>query len=69
MATKAHELNKDEAVEMVRAAAKNIVAGKAKGMGLVRCTNFRCFGIMGDDGVWRDADNRRLDVLEIETEF
>jgi hypothetical protein len=69
MATKTNELDKDKATEMVRLAVKNIVAGKAQTMGIVRCADFRCLGVVGEDGIWRDAHQRPLEVLEVVTEF
>jgi hypothetical protein len=38
-------------------------------MGIVRCNNFRCLGVMGEDGIWRDAHHRPLEVVEVVTEF
>ncbi len=69
MATKTNELDKDQATEMVRLAVKNIVAGRPQTMGIVRCADFRCLGVMGEDGIWRDAHHRPLDMLEVVTEF
>jgi len=69
MATKASEVDKDQAMELVRAAAKDIVAGKAEAMGVVRCNNFQCFGVRGVDGIWRDVRGRFLAVIEVVRRF
>lgn len=38
-------------------------------MGIVRCKTFRWLGILGLDGVWRDAQHRALEVVEVVKEF
>ena len=59
----------EKSVEMVRDATKGLRERSGKKMGIVRCPTFRCLGILGKDGVWRDSHNRPLDVLEVVTEF
>jgi len=61
-----------KAVEVVKQATvreQAIREHTAKRMGIVRCNNFRCLGVMGSDGIWRDAHQRPLEVVEVVTEF
>jgi hypothetical protein len=37
--------------------------------GIVRCQGFRCFAILGADGVWHDNGGKPLEVLEVIAEF
>ena len=63
-------MRKDEkANEFVKSATKNVRRDLPGKMGIVRCNSFRCLGMMGEDGVWRDAHHRPLQVVEIVTEF
>jgi hypothetical protein len=61
--------NAEKATEIVREATKGVRKGSRERMGIVRCTNFRCLGVLGTDGVWRDAHRIPLQVMEVVTKF
>jgi len=62
----------EKAVEILQQVAvrqEKMRQHSAKNMGIVRCKNFRCLGIKSADGIWRDAHQRPLEVVEVVTEF
>ena len=63
---KAEEMVKEATVQIRKTSANGNITIK---MAIVRCNNFRCLGIMGSDGAWKDSGGRPLEVLEVVTEF
>lgn len=59
----------DKAAELVRQSTSTIRTKIEGAMGIVRCRNFRCLGVRGKDGVWRDGHGHPLEVLQVIEEF
>jgi len=59
----------DKAAEMVRQSTSTIRTKIEGVMGIVRCRNFRCLGIRGEDGEWRDGHGQILEVRQVIEEF
>jgi hypothetical protein len=67
-------ITEQKAEEMVKNATVQIrkqLAGKknVNKTGIVRCNNFRCLGILGRDGIWKDSGGHPLEVIEVVSEF
>jgi len=61
--------DEQEAAKLLKKSAAKPKTGMDEKTAIVRCNNFQCLGIMGSDGVWRDANRRPLEVVEVVTEF
>lgn len=59
----------EKAIETVREATKRIREEQALKMGIVKCPTFKCLGILSEDGTWRDARDRPLEVIEVVAQF
>ena len=61
--------NEEKTTQIIKKSTVRIRQDTKGKMGIVRCNNFRCLGVMGEDGIWRDAHHRSLEVIEVVTEF
>ena len=59
----------DKTTELVRNATSNLRQVSGKKMGILRCKGFRCLGVRGADGRWRDSRGKVLEVIEVISEF
>jgi len=61
--------NEEKTAERIRGSDEEMRRQATSDTAIVHCANFKCLGMRGEDGVWRDAYGNVLNVVRIVSEI